>query len=144
MMKSTSVQVRSMLCCALVAIILSGCNTSQVDSATKGQATALAKAAFIKAANFRCRTVKTQVALARSVADSLGATDAAKAKAEEVRKQTDDLRAQLSALGGPSSVAGPVKDALKVAAGIPAQVSDGQLTPEAGKARLEEIHSPAT
>jgi polyhydroxyalkanoate synthesis regulator phasin len=81
------------------------------------------------------------VALARTVADSLGATDAAKAKAEEVRQRTDDLRAQLSALGGPSSVAGPVTDALKEAAGIPAQVSDGKLTPEEGRARLETLRA---
>jgi thiamine biosynthesis lipoprotein ApbE len=123
----------------LAALVLAGCSSGEGKETAKR----VAEKAFIASVNLKCKAYKTKAKLAWDIADELGAGNKAKELQASAKKRTDDLVAEIDRLDGPVDVRKQVNELLQQSATTLDEVSNGTLTPEEGKARLEELQQQA-
>jgi hypothetical protein len=118
----------------LGALLTSGC-TSQARND-------VAKTAFIKAVNLKCKVSKAEARFAWDLADQLssGPQAAAQKKAKEA---TSRLLADIDRLDGPVDVAAGLQSGLRSSQKTLDDVNKGQITIDEGKAKLEELRQSA-
>jgi hypothetical protein len=125
--------------CVVVAFGVTACSSGEGNEAAKR----IAEKAFIASVNLKCKATKTKAKLAWDIADELGAGDKARELQAQARKRTDALVADIDRLDGPVEVRKQISELLEKSATTLDDVSNGTLTPEEGKARLEELRQEA-
>ncbi len=120
---------------AVIVAVASGC-TSQARND-------VAKTAFIKAINLKCKVSKTEARFAWDLADELGAGDQALNARSKSRAATDRLLADIDRLDGPADVAAGLKSALRSSQKALTEMNQGLVTVEEGRAKLDELRQSA-
>lgn len=103
----------------------------------------LAETAFIKAVNLKCKVTKAEVSLGWDVADELGADEKGRELAAEAKKRTGELLAEIDRIDGPADIRQEVEELFRRSQTVVDQMSDGRITTEEGRARLEELRREA-
>ena len=120
---------------ALPALVASGCTGEARND--------LAREAFIKAVNLKCKLTKSEYSLAWDVADQLGADERGRELAVAARRRSDELLAEVDRLDGPRDVTGEVRDLFRKASDTAQEAADGRIEPAEARARLEELRREA-
>jgi hypothetical protein len=120
-------------------LVFGSCSSGdQQDTAKR-----VAEKAFVASVNLKCKVMKTKAKLAWDVADELGAGEKARELQAQAKERTNALVADIDRLDGPVEVRQQVKDLLQESVTTLDQVSDGTLTAEQGRAKLEELRQQA-
>jgi hypothetical protein len=117
------------------AVLMMGC-TSQARND-------VAKTAFIKAVNLKCKVSKAEARFAWDLADQLGAGDKALAAQKRAQSATQGFLADIDRLDGPADVASRLRSALQSSQKVLTEVNEGRLTIEDGQAKLEDLRQSA-
>jgi hypothetical protein len=123
-------------CCAAVGLLaLVGCSSTGKT---------LARAAFVQAVNLECRSTRARVEIAGRLATVAAQTDQGRgltadgqAKLDAAKGRAQDLVDRFAGIGGPSGLQESLVAGFRTLKDIPGQVSDGSLTPEEGKRRID-------
>jgi hypothetical protein len=118
----------------VVALGLAGCTSEARND--------VAKTAFIKAVNLKCKVTKAQGRFVWDLADELtkGPQGTAQKKAKDA---TTKLLADIDRLDGPVDVAAGLRSALESSQKALDDVNTGRITIDEGKAKLEELRQSA-
>lgn len=131
----------------VVALVIASCVVSLgalVASGCTGEARSdLAREAFIKAVNLKCKLTKSEYSLAWDVADQLGADERGRELAVAARRRSDELLAEIDRLDGPRDVTSEVQDLFRKASDTAQEAADGRIDPAEARARLEELRQEA-
>lgn len=114
-----------------------------VGACTQEARTDLAKSAFVKAVNLKCKLSKSEAKLAWNLAGELGVDAKAREAMSSARRATDRLLAEVNSVGGPPDVADQLKQALRSSQNIVADVSEGSISASEGRARLASLREKA-
>ncbi len=117
--------------------------TATVGACTDEARTDLAKSAFVKAVNLKCKLTKSEAKLAWNLAGELGVDAKAREAMISARRATDRLLAEVDNVGGPPDVADQLKAALRSSENIVADVRNGSITVSEGRAQLESLRKNA-
>ena len=96
----------------------------------------LARSAFVKTVNLKCKLSKSEAKLAWNLAGELGVDAQARQAVTSARRATDRLIAEVDSVGGPPDVADQLKEALRSSQDIVADVSKGSISTSEGRAQL--------
>ena len=124
---------------ALVGLALSAIVTSCTSEARNDAASSL----FITAVNLKCKVSKSEARLAWSIGDELGADDQARALQAKARQQTARLLAQIDRINGPANLRAEVGNLLAQSSTVLKDVSNGTVSTEDGKAKLDKLRQQA-
>lgn len=111
---------------------------------TEEARTDLAKSAFTKAVNLKCKLSKSEAKLAWNLAGELGVDAQAREAMNSARRATDRLLAEVDTVGGPPDVTDQFKDALRSSQRIVAEVSKGSISVPEGRAQLASLREKAS
>ncbi len=117
--------------------------SASVGACTEEARTDLAKSAFIKTVNLKCKLSKSEAKLAWNLAGELGVDAQAREAMSSARRATDRLLAEVDSVGGPPDVADQLKSALTSSQRIVADVSKGSISASEGRAELAELREKA-
>ncbi len=114
-----------------------------VGACTEEARTDLAKSAFVKTVNLKCKLSKSEAKLAWNLAGELGVDAQAREAVSSARRATDRLLAEVESVGGPPDVADQLKGALRSSQRIVADVSTGSISASEGRAQLASLREKA-
>ncbi len=114
-----------------------------VGACTEEARTDLAKSAFVKTVNLKCKLSKSEAKLAWNLAGELGVDAQAREAMSSARRATDRLVAEVESVGGPPDVADQLKGALRSSQRIVADVSKGSISASEGRAQLASLREKA-
>ena len=103
----------------------------------------LARSAFVKTVNLKCKLSKSEAKLAWNLAGELGVDAQAREAMTSARRATDRLIAQVDSVGGPPDAADQLKEVLRSSRDIVAGVSKGSITTSEGRAQLASLRKKA-
>ena len=127
----------TLLAVALLAVALAG------SGCTEQSRNEVAKTAFIKAVNLKCKVSKGEARFAWDLAGQLGAGDQARAARVKANATTARLLADIDRLDGPADVAVGITRALRSSQQAVVDVNKGVITVDDGKAKLEALRQSA-
>ncbi len=110
---------------------------------TEEARTDLAKSAFVKTVNLKCKLSKSEAKLAWNLSGELGADAQAREALGSARRATDRLLSEIDGLDGPVDVADQFKRALRSSQDVVAEVSKGTITASEGRAELASLRERA-
>lgn len=119
-----------------LSVSLTGCSAE----ARKDAAASL----FIKLVNAKCRAAKNEAKLAWDIADALGADDQLAKARSAAAERTNRLVEEINKLAGPVDARRRVTELFASSSEVLADVSDGKITTEEGRKRLEELREKAS
>ena len=122
-----------------VALVAVGALTACTAAARNDAAESL----FIKAVNVKCKISKSEARLAWNIGNELGAAAQARQLQASARKQTEKLLAEIDRLDGPTDVHKAVSDLLAKSAAVMSGLSNGTLSVDQGKVKLEDLRRQA-
>jgi hypothetical protein len=113
------------------------------SACTEEARTDLAKSAFVKTVNLKCKLSKSEAKLAWNLAGELGVDAKAREAMSSARRATDRLLAEVKSVGGPPDVTDQLTQALRSSQDIVSEVSKGSITASEGRARLASLRNNA-
>ncbi len=114
-----------------------------VTGCTEKSRNDVAKSAFIKAVNLKCKVSKAEARFAWDLAGQLGAGDQGRAARVKANEATARLLADIDRLDGPTDVASGLTRALRSSQQVVIDVNKGLLTIDEGKTKLKELRQSA-
>jgi hypothetical protein len=105
------------------------------------QAKEIGTSALIKFVNVKCLAERQKFSFAVEVADKLGVDEKAKEIARDAAARTQGLRDQIAKVKAPTQFRDQLDGLLAKAKEIPGHVADRTITPEEGRAQLEQVRN---